>query len=701
MGRLSPKWSRRPGLIPTTAMILIIGAASAVAGDEPPRPPVPNFSRTRDLWSQASELWSQASMHRSRAIELWRLGKEAEAIAEAHALVELRPQLNEARVELGKFLAEIAEKKQNASRMGSFGAFARQPMMESLVEETEKLEQQLLSNLSLEDVAAHELLADLEEVRGGYASARQALGDLARIKSERFGAGHWLADAARREADRLDRLAALTPEQRRLIERGTAATAQLAVSEPDTVVGTAFCVDPRGYFLASARVVNQNKRIQQTTHFERGNDGILRGLRTTIENGEWIPTRIVLRAGRPGERSLPAAVIQVDNDLGLALLKVQSPQPLPFLEPSADRAPVEGAWACVLGYPTVPRAADMGNARSVPVLRADPTRIASLHTQHGRPWFFALDTGFPQFDSGGLTGGPVLDDEGKVIGMLVEGLAGTDTHYVIPAVHLAEFLARKRDQVDILFDPPPLVFNERKSPVDLTFDVARLDPLPADAVVEVVFESVTAGRRVFSARQNEGNLYTACVIPIPPSDPDPIDVAIGSTDNLVRIADREIAIGEERLHLRDLRRLELRPAPHGYKANGTPLSGPVTGLGIFKGRQGDKAVEIDPGAAESLTVIYPPKKSEPIPFEIVVRTGAQVLGELRAAVTYRDPAIEMCGSDALAKTGLRRATAMVHPRTTTVGDVRIRLVAESMPAPPSNPGPMLQAFRCGGAHIYQ
>jgi WD40 repeat protein/S1-C subfamily serine protease len=668
---------------PVLTGVLVLCATVSFATGARSQTEVPGFKETlEDL--------RQARQHRLRAIELWRHGKETEAVAEARALVGLRPKLNNDRLRFDERLASIKEANQRLVPN------VRQQLPQGFLEIGNQFDQEVEFALSAEDVAGQELMAHLEEARGRYEGAREAWQELARIKSERLGLGHWQVDEARHEAGRLDRLVALRPERHRLIERGGGATAMLTLAAGNKGVGSAFCVDPRGYFVTSTQVVNETKRGQKTIRSKiEGPGNILVGTETTIENEEFSPMNVVLHAGRRDELSLSAKVIGVRDDLGLALLKVRPSQPLPHLEPASLRTLVEGTWACALGYPLRSREVNRGPSVSrsnppqfVPVLRADPTQLASLHRARGKPWLITLDTEFPQIGSGGLTGGPVLDEKGEVIGMMVEGLSATGTHYVVPALKLVEFLGETREQADVLFDPPPVVFRERKSPIDWTFEVAHWNPLPSSTVVEVVFEGAAAQRRVFRASPTKEGLFTARVTPVDPRDPNPIDVLVPGSDVPVRIVDREVAIGVERLRLSDVRRLESQPA-RGFKADGRPFAGPVAGLGSLKGLQGPNAVEVDPGAAKSLTLLYPPRNLDPIPFEIVVRAGDKVLGKLRSTISLREPNVEVTGPNALKSVGPRGATQAVRPPTIAIGDAQM------------GAAPMLRVFTFPGAyHLY-
>jgi WD40 repeat protein/S1-C subfamily serine protease len=687
-------WCRQIGLV--VAMLLGLAAVAPGAGDQPEPPPTPAFDRIHQDVRQAAEL-------RAGALASWRQGRHAEAIAAAQALIALRSRLGTDGAELGKYLQW---KRQMGARRRAVPFGPQMEQFEMFHRYNERYEEDLLQLLSVHELSSYELLAAFSEARGDLAAAARAWRDLARLRSERLGSGHWLVDEARREADRLDRLAALPPARRRTIERAEGATAVLAVDAPDQGIGTAFCADPRGYFVTRAGVVNQGKRGRRTTQFEREKGTLVR-LRTTIDDKEsWAPLCVVLHAGRSDELVLPARVIRVRDDLDLALLKVRPERPLPELE-LGRRAPEKEAWACLLGYPLVPRGPGLleigqrpSDPRSIAVLRADPTRVGSFHRQQGRPWLIALDTSVSQVDSGGLSGGPVLDEDGRILGMMVEGLAGTDTHYVIPATRLAKFLDADRGRIDILFDPSPLDFTERKGPGTWTFDVARLDPLPAGAVVEVVLESTSAGRRAFAASPTGQGLFSARVIPVDPRDPDPVDVlAPGSTEPL-RVADREVSAGGERLRLRDLRRIETRPSPHGYKADGRPFSGQVAGLGTLEGQRSQAAAAVDPAAAGSLTMFYPPINPDPVPFEIVVREGDKVLGRLRSTVPFRDPEIALCEPEAAESAGPRWTGATIGPATLAVGMARI-VPAKDMPTDPApNANPVLRSISCPGVHLY-
>lgn len=683
----------RSALLFATVSAALVGPAPAPpAAPEAPKTPsaVPDFNRIDEDLRRVAEL-------RRSALASWNHGRPAEALAAVESMIALSPKLREDRDALGKYLAQLKrfEEARKAPRFLNRQLGAGDVFGGSLVGRYEDI----LRDLSVQEVTTYELLAALSEARGDLSAAARSWGDVVRFNSEKLGAGHWLVDGAQREVDRVNRVAALPAARARLIEGSIAATAALVLLLPDSDVteiktpgmtikkerarrdrsrqlGSTFCIDSRGYFVAGAGAVMQGKQGQRTTTLERDR-GILTGTKTTIEREEWGPMRIVCRAGHTDERALPARVIWVDEASGLALLKVSSAEPLPYLQ-LARRAPAKGDWACLLGLPKAPRAEELtwgvsypGEPLSIAILRADAMRIDSCHLQKGRPWLITLGSPPPPVSSGGLTGAPVLDDDGRVLGVLIEGLSGTDTHYVIPAARLAELLEKYRGRAEVLFDTPPLVFSERKLPVEWTFEVARFEPLLAGAVVEVIINPRSARRRTFVASPGQGGLFTARVVPVDPGEPDPVDVLVAGPTEPVRVMDREVSLGGERLRLSNLRWIEIKASPHGYTVDGRRLSGNITGLGPLEGRRGTEAVTIDPIGAGPLTIEYPPTKVDPVLIEIVVRGGGRDLGRLEASIPYSEPRIPLFEPKGSEGTGPRWSGPALGPATTAIGPARI------------------------------
>src|SRR5205823_10315506 len=74
----------------------------------------------------------------------------------------------------------------------------------------------------------------------------------------------------------------------------------------------------------------------------------------------------------------------------------------------------------------------------------------------------------------GHSGAPVLDERGKVVGVVVSGVPGARINQAIPASHLERFLAAPVFR----FTPPALTAEGARSPVEFVVRVVSLPPSP-------------------------------------------------------------------------------------------------------------------------------------------------------------------------------------------------------------------------------
>jgi hypothetical protein len=128
---------------------------------------------------------------------------------------------------------------------------------------------------------------------------------------------------------------------------------------------------------------------------------------------------VVVHHGRADEQTLPAEVLSADRASGLAVLDLGEAAGLP--EPVSVQAAAglrEGADLQVLGYPPGP-----GGVREVSLSR---TAVASLHTKEDELLRVEVRGGI----DAGNSGGPVIDADGRVVG--VADASGRQRHFVIP-----------------------------------------------------------------------------------------------------------------------------------------------------------------------------------------------------------------------------------------------------------------------------
>ncbi len=210
---------------------------------------------------------------------------------------------------------------------------------------------------------------------------------------------------------------------------------------------------------------------------------------------------VVLNLGSPDMKWLPVRVMWTDKQSRLVILKADSKEPLPALELASSGSVVLQKEAAALGASIVSYIANPALHPSLIAARAEhgsatiqarPGRVTAVREKRGTPWFYQIDTTVPP----GYSGGPVLDEQGRVIGMIVTGLPETDIHYILPVdATSAPFAAVALD-----FEPPPLLYRDRHAPVDWTVKVYSRTSLTKDATVEIRLKGNGTAGRTFGAR---------------------------------------------------------------------------------------------------------------------------------------------------------------------------------------------------------
>ncbi len=327
-----------------------------------------------------------------------------------------------------------------------------------------------------------------------------------------------------------DAMAQLKPE---VIERGKKATALVEVALADGgATGSAFCVDRSGLFVTNAHVI----------------DGAVEA-----KGG----VRLVLEIGMKSQRSLRAKIVKSDDHLDLALLKVDANDALTALDLGKDDRLTETAPVVSFGFP-FGRNLTVRNEQ-YPDISVTPSRITSLRREAGR-----LEG--VQFDgqlNPGNSGGPVLDESGKVIGVAVATVRGAALNLAIPVGRLAEFLVAP----GLVFEAPPLVYKDRSRPVTWTIKV--LPPTPAARLPEKLAVAVTIANgigppRTVAATSVGNGVFKVKVTPVPrePESRVVLDVRFPNGQSAeVEVNDTDVMVGTTKFVLSDLQFLFGGPAP--------------------------------------------------------------------------------------------------------------------------------------------
>lgn len=270
-----------------------------------------------------------------------------------------------------------------------------------------------------------------------------------------------------------------------IVARGKAATALLEVpaasgKAEDEVSGTAFCVDASGFFVTNAHV-------------------------TSEAASETLTLR--LHSGERGEKAYKAHVVRTDADADLSLLKVDGAARLATLPLGHDEKLIETTPVTAFGYPF---GKDLAlDDKAEPNITVSTGHITALRRSKGELEFIQLDASL----NPGNSGGPVLDAQGRVVGVVEAGVPGASLNFAIPVHTLAAFLARP----DIVFDtlPPPL---PHKPNDPRTFHIGVTVLLPTAGPLTVALELRAPGEaaRVFPAKQVSPHAYEVTATPVAP-----------------------------------------------------------------------------------------------------------------------------------------------------------------------------------------
>jgi WD40 repeat protein len=504
------------------------------------------------------------------------------------------------------------------------------------------------------------VLACFRESRGDFASARDLLREALEILERDTLQPGEMAVQVQTNLTQVEQLAALDETSRRRLMEWVDATALVVAREP---IGSAFCVDRRGLFVTTADLV-ADLAPARTTEFIRKEARIV-GTRVRPSVGEG---PLALRLHTPGGLGprLPARVIRVDRVHNFALLAVKPDKPMRQIE-LARQPPVPATRATALTQVLVNVDDTPYSRHRIPIRFTVPrtVRIETVRMRRGKCWLITLD----ETRDAGPSGPPVLDGEGRLVGVLFNGLPGTGVHYVLPAAVLAEFLG----PAQIVLDSPLVAFRRRKEPVSLEVRVFRNQPLPAGATLDLLVGEGPA-QRSFGARRTRDDTFETHVVPVPAEATDVVDLVATDANPPARwtVSDAEISVGATRLRLSDVRLLRPGETLAGYDVDGRPLFGRVSGLEEIRSvgvlPQGDAG----PAKVGGLRVAFPPDDPAPVACEAILRDGTRVLDRVSFVLPFRDPPTDVLGSLDLAALAAGGAGRTSSRAAGGKGDARVQ-----------------------------
>ncbi len=217
------------------------------------------------------------------------------------------------------------------------------------------------------------------------------------------------------------------------------------------------------------------------------------------------PIKLGLNSGEDNQKVVSARVVYLSEDADLALLKTDEPVKAEPLKLSDDVQLVELTKTIVFGYPYGKMLAE--GSGSYPAISINVGRISSLRRENGQLERIQMDAS----TNPGNSGGPVLDKDGRVIGVVVSGIRGALVNFAIPS---AKLLAMVK-QPTLSLQAPEIVYSHRSEPREFNVEIFPTAPIPADGEIALKLGEPGPGQRVFPVQRTNGKLSVTA----PPCDP--------------------------------------------------------------------------------------------------------------------------------------------------------------------------------------
>src|SRR5262249_55217196 len=151
-------------------------------------------------------------------------------------------------------------------------------------------------------------------------------------------------------------------------------------------------------------------------------------------------------------------VLRSDKDLDLALLHVAGEKDLPVLSLAADNTLSETDEVVAFGFPFGSRLAP--DPKDYPAISVNVGKVTSLREKDGQLHRIQLDAVL----NPGNSGGPLVDKDGQVSGVVVSGVVAAGVNFAIPVSHVHRFIARP----EIFFEPAPLKLTDVRAEREFT-----------------------------------------------------------------------------------------------------------------------------------------------------------------------------------------------------------------------------------------
>ncbi|SFJ41781.1 S1C family serine protease [Planctomicrobium piriforme] len=383
---------------------------------------------------------------------------------------------------------------------------------------------------------------------------------------------------------------------REILDRCKNATAMVDIGRG---TGSAFCIRGDGLFITNDHVVAAAESPGQI--------------------------RLILASGEAEQRAVQVRILRRDSENDLALLQTTEKLSHPAIPLGEAAGLHETMTVTTLGYP-------FGRLMSLkrsdyPSISLNVGRISALRKQAGELKAIQLDGSV----NPGNSGGPVVDEKGRVVGMIVSGIRGSGLSLAIPISTLKQFL----EQPAMIVNHPSCSYQRRSEPVSIQIETVMFDAKQLPSDIELQFEYPGRPPRIIRAAR-VGNAFQVTAPIVENIEKDRFYLAFrqGLQWDYVQPKSAGFRFGETDLSWAEVRLIERRGDLHMVTfLNGTRLIGQITDWGTIP--QGHLA-NLDPRAADRLDVVAVDPVVGSVSMHLQAFRNENVIGESDHIIEFTD-----------------------------------------------------------------
>lgn len=305
---------------------------------------------------------------------------------------------------------------------------------------------------------------------------------------------------------------------------------------------SAFCVHPDGWFITNNHVIRD------------------------VKPGDAIT--IVMNPSLKTEKSYQASIVRFDRDNDLALLRIDGKVNLPVLQLSPSEELTELTEIIAFGFPLGSIVASERNA--YPAISVNAGKVASLRRIRGDLHLIQVDAVL----NPGNSGGPILNRQGKVVGIVVSGIRGTGINQAIPT-EFASLLLKKPD-VQLML--PTLSAETVNQPLHFAAKVISLQQGKSKYEVTLNIKAATLPVQTLAMKAEE-NEYRAQATVLSATESEkllPLTLMVGTDKLTVKAsADAVLKVEGTAYPLSQIQQYEAQPRSMLTLTDGSEIIGPL------------------------------------------------------------------------------------------------------------------------------